>query len=78
MKNSGTWRKVQIQLEVNEPKVQPSGSKKKGRLIKFMRNKTLKLFTKFVDIDRDRISKQFQKVLTDDIYIASSCGACVG
>ena len=42
MKNSGTWRKVQIQLEVNEPKFQPSGSKKKGRLIKFMRNKTLK------------------------------------
>ena len=27
---------------------------------------------------RDRISKQFQNVLIDDIYMASSCGACVG
>ena len=51
IKDSETWRKVQIQLEGNESKVQPSGSEKKGRLMKIMRNKTLKHFMKFVNTE---------------------------
>ena len=56
IKDFKTWRKVQIQLEVNEPKVQPSGSEKKGRVMKFMRTN----FKAFHEIckHRDRISKQ--------------------